>query len=218
MRIMIRIAAVMGILACVGDLSMVHLLETWYPGYKPLCQAMSDLGHEGSPVAGIVSAGWVVMGLMFIIFGYGFYQRFAHYGSRSRTAGWMIALYGIGEGLGSGLIPGTPGKIFHTTRSVFHSLAGGVGVTGAILLPFIIIKLFNAQKSSALYWYSWYTTVSGCLFFLLFSISNFYRPEGNWISYLGLWQRLFTLTYFLFFICMAMRMLINSEVKKEERE
>jgi hypothetical protein len=207
--LMIRISAVIGVLACLGDVYMIYLLGTWSPGYKPFLQAMSDLGHEGSPVARLVSTGWVIMGLMFIIFGYGFYRAFFHYSKMARTAGWMLALYGIGEGLGSGLIPGSPGKVFQTPRSIFHSLLGGVGVLAAILLPFIIKKMFNARKSSALYWYSWFTTVSGVLFFTLFSISNFYHPEGNWISYLGLWQRLFLLTYYLFFIFLAILMLVH---------
>ena len=79
----IRIPAVIGILACLGDLCMIYLLGTWYPGYEPFFQAMSDMCHEGSPVARIVSTGWVIMGLMFIIFGYGFYRAFLHFDKKS---------------------------------------------------------------------------------------------------------------------------------------
>jgi hypothetical protein len=127
----------------------------------------------------------------------------------------MLALYGIGEGLGSGLIPGSPGKLFQTPRSVFHTLSGGVGVSAAILLPFIIIKMFHAGKSSALFWCSWFTAFFGVLFFVLFSIANFYHPEGNWISYLGLWQRLCRLTYYLFFLFLAVLMLVDKKTKVE---
>jgi hypothetical membrane protein len=205
--LLIRTSAVIGILACLGDPIMITLLGIWYPDYKPFLQAMSDLGHAGSPVAHIASAGWIIMGLMFVIFGYGFYRAFLPHAKMARTAGWMLALYGIGEGLGSGLIPGSPGKTFQTPSSIFHNLLGAVGVSAAILLPFIIIKMFNVRKSSALFWYSWFATVTGLLFFILFSISNFYHPEGNCISDLGLWQRLFMLTYYLFFICLAVLML-----------
>jgi hypothetical membrane protein len=213
--LLIRISAVMGILACVGDACMIHLLGTWYPGYKPLFQAMSDLGHDGSPVAGIVSTCWVIMGLMFISFGYGFYRAFIHYGGMARIAGWMLALYGIGEGLGSGLIPGTHGKIFQTARGIFHTSISGVGVLGAMLLPFVILKMFDARKSSARYWYPWFTAVAGMFFFILFAIANFYHIEGKWISYLGLWQRLYTLIYFLFFIYMAILMLVTKKTNSE---
>jgi hypothetical protein len=213
--LMIRISAVIGVLACLGDLCMIYLLGTRYPGYKPLLQAMSDMGHEGSPVARIVSTEWIIMGLMFIIFGYGFYRAFLHCNKMARTAGWLLALYGIGEGLGSGLIPGTPGKPFQTPWSIIHSGLGGVGVLAAILLPFAIINLFNARRSSNLYWYSWFTTVTGVLFFILFSISNYYHPEGNWISYMGLWQRLFRLIYYLFFIYLAVRMLADKKAHSE---
>jgi hypothetical membrane protein len=204
---MTKISALLGVLACMGDICMIRLLEIRVPGYRPLSQAMSDLGHDGSPVARAVSAGWVLMGLMLIIFGYGFYRAFAHESGKARAAGWMLALYGIGEGLGSGLIPGTPGKLFATPRSVFHTLLGGVGVVGAILLPFIIMKMFHARRLRHLY--TLITAVAGIFFFLLFSISNFYRPQGAWISCLGLWQRLYTLTYFFFFIYLAILMLVD---------
>jgi hypothetical membrane protein len=207
--VMIRISAVIGILACLGNISMVYLLGTWDPGYSPLLQAMSDLGHKGSPVARIVSMGWVIMGLMFILFGYGFYRTFLRYAQTARTAGWMLALYGMGEGLGSGLIPGSPGKVFQTRGSVFHTLVSAVGVWAAVLLPFIIVKMFNAWKSSALRRYCWFTTFAGVLFLTLFLISNLYHPEGNWISCLGLWQRVYTLIYYFFFIFLALLMLAS---------
>ena len=213
--LMIRISAIIGILACVGDFYMIYLLGLRCPGYNHFLQAMSDLGHKGSPVAGILSAGWFIMGVMFIIFGRGFYKAFLYCGKRAKTAGWMLALYGLGEGIGSALVPGSPGKYFQTTNGIFHSFMGGVGVFGAMVLPFIIIKLFNAQKSSAMYWFSWFTSVSGMFFFILFSISNFYRPEGSLISLLGLWQRLYVLMYYLFFMYLAALMLA---IKKPMQE
>ncbi len=205
--LLIRLSALIGVLACLGNVYIVYILGSWCPGYSPFFQAMSDLGHEDSPVARMVSTWWVIMGVMFIIFGYGFYRAFFHYVPTARTAGWMLAMYGIGEGLGSGLIPATSGKMFETPGSIFHALLGGAGVTAAILLPPLIIRMFDARKWSALYWYSWFTTVSGGLFVILFLISNFYHPEGKWISCLGLWQRLFVLMYYLFFIYLAILML-----------
>ena len=58
------ISSVMGISACLGDLVMTYLLGTWYPGYKPFLQPMSDLGDSGSPVARLTSNWWVTMGLL----------------------------------------------------------------------------------------------------------------------------------------------------------
>jgi hypothetical protein len=212
--LIIQISALLGVLACVGDICMIHLLGKRWSGYKPLFQAMSDLGHDGSPVARAVSAGWVLMGLMFVIFGYGFYRAFVRYSENARAAGWMLAFYGIGEGFGSSLIPGTPGKIFETPRSIFHNLASAMGVLAAMLLPFIIMKMFHARKSSCLY--CWLTAISGIFFFLLFALSNFCRPHDTWISCLGLWQRLYTPTYFLFFIYLAALMLIEKNTILKE--
>jgi len=204
---LIVISSIIGIAACLGDLVMTYLLGTWYPGYKPFLQPMSDLGDGGSPVARLTSNWWMIMGLMFVIFGYGFYRTFSHQGKPARTAAWMIAVYGLGEGLGSGLVPGTPGNDFWTPNSIVHNILGGFGVLAVVLLPFFIMKIFNARQAPYLYWYSWFTTVTGIFFFLLFSISRLYQPEAGWITYQGLWQRLFMLMYYLFLICLAMLML-----------
>ncbi len=208
---LIEISSGAGISACVGDLVMTHLLGTWYPGYNPLLQPMSDLGDVGSPVALITSIWWEVMGLLFIVFGYGFYRAFSRHGKRARTAACMLALYGIGEGLGSGLAQRTPGKPFLAPASIIHNLFGAAGVAAAVLLPFIIMKIHNSRRSPYLIWYSWFTTITGVFFLVLFSIAFLLRPEGLWISCAGLWQRLFMLTYYLFFICLAVLMLTRGE-------
>ena len=213
-RLLIGISAIIGITACLGDLYMTHLLGTWYPGYKPLLQPMSDLGHEGSPVDRITSTWWVIMGLMFVVFGYGFHRAFRNLGKPATTAGWMLALYGIGEGLGSGLISGTPGRTFQTASSIFHNLLGAVGIMAAILLPFIMMKIYSARRSPALYWYSWFTSVTAIFFLVLFLIANVYHPEGSWISYIGLWQRLVMLIYYVYFICLAVLMLVRPKSVK----
>jgi hypothetical protein len=206
-NLLIKCAAVIGIAACLGDLLMTHLLGNRYPGYNSNLQSMSELGEGSSPVAGIASAWWIIMGVMFIFFGYGFHRAFQQFGKTARAAGWMLALYGIGEGLGSGLIAGTPGKAFRTPGSIFHNLVGGVGMLAAILLPLLVLSIYRARRSPVMYWYSWITTAAGIFFLILFGVSSFYHPSGSWISYAGLWQRLCMLTYYLFFICLAVLML-----------
>ncbi len=205
----VTISSLIGIGACLGDLFMTHLLGTWYSGYRPFFQPMSDLGHVDSPVARLTSNWWVILGVLFLIFGYGFYKAFAHRGKAVKAAAWMIALYGLGEGLGSGLVPGTPGNDLLNLNSIVHNLLGGLGVLGVVFLPFYVMKIYSARQSPYMYWYSWFTTAAGISFFLLFAISKFYQPEGSWIIYHGLWQRLWMLIYYLFFICLALLMLVR---------
>jgi hypothetical protein len=209
------IPSVAGILACLGDLIMTHLLGTWYHGYRPLFQSMSDLGDEGSPVAGLASDLWLVFGVMFVLFGYGFYRAFSQQGKTARTAAWMIAVYGFGEEVGSGLVPGTPGGGFQTANSIGHNIVGGIGVLAIVSLPFLIMKLHEFRKSLFLYCYSWFTTVTGIFFFVLFVVSQFYHPAGSWIIYHGLWQRLFMLTYYLYLMCLALLMLTREKWNRE---
>lgn len=206
-RWQVGLCSILGISACLGDMVMTHLLGTWYPGYRPFFQPMSDLGDVGSPVAFKTSVWWVVMGLLFIGFGYGFHRAYSRQGKAARAAAWMLALYGIGEGLGSGLSPRTPGRGLLSPLVFTHNITGTMGVAGAVILPFMIVKIFHARQPSRLYWYSWFTTVAGGLFLLLFVIAFLLRPAAGWLSYVGLWQRLFMLTYYLYFICLAVLML-----------
>ncbi len=208
---LIGFSAVIGISACVGDLVMTYLLGTWYPGYKPLLQPMSDLGDVGSPVGFVTTVWWAAMGLLFLIFGYGFYKAFSRYGTPAKAAGWMFALYGIGEGFGSGLAQRIPGQSFFAPATVAHNLSGAVGVAAAVSLPFIIMKICTPGRSTRLYWYSWMTTIAGTLFLGMFGIAFFLQPAASWISYAGMWQRLFMLTYYVFFICLAVLMITRYE-------
>ncbi len=203
--LLVVISSLMGLLACLGDIVMTYLLGLLYHGYNSLSQPMSDLGDGNSPVARLASNWWIILGLLFVVFGYGFYRAFSHQGKMARRAAWMIAVYGLGEGLGSGLVPGTPGNNFLTLNSIAHNMVSGFGVIAVMLLPFTIMKLYDARHSPYLYWYSWFTTILGTFFFVLFAISVFY--QHGWLSYTGLWQRLWVLMYYFFLMCLAVLML-----------
>ncbi len=157
----------------------------------------------------LMSVWWAVMGLLFVGFGYGFFRAFSCEGKHARPAAWMIAIYGLGEGLGSSLVPETPGMGFRTVGNLVHILLGATGVLAAIFLPFIVMKVFTSRKWPRLYCYSWLTSATGIFFILLFAVSYLYKPVGGWLSYCGLWQRLFMLVYYLFYVCLALLMLTH---------
>ena len=206
---LIEFCAVLGISACVGELVITRLLETWYPGYAPLLQPMSDLGHSDSPVAGLASAWWVTMGLLFVVFGYGFHRAFSHQGKELRISAWMIAAYGVGEGLGSGLVAGSPGHEIRTLNSIVHNMLGAIGVLAIVLLPFFVMKIYDSRRSPVMYWYSWFTSLTGIFFIILFLVSQVYEPEGSLMACHGLWQRLFVAIYYLFLISLAVLMFLK---------
>ncbi len=205
--LLIAVSSASGILACVGDPLMTYVLGKWYAGYQPLLQPMSDLGRVGSPVAFAASIWWAILGLLFACFGYGFYRAFWRQGAPARKAAIMIALYGLGEGLGSGLVPESPGTVRVTTRNLLHDFCGAVGVLALVSVPFIVMTMYNAKKSRYLHGYSWFTSIAGIFFLLLFAVSWLFGPQGTWIAYAGLWQRLFMLTYYLFMTYLVVLML-----------
>ncbi len=203
---MIPFASAVGIAACVGDVIATWQLGREYPGYSPLLQAMSDLGAKGSPVAQRASDWWIILGLMFLVFGIGFHRAFPSQKYASAAA-WMIVLYGLGEGFGSALIPETLSDPFFALGNVAHRAVSVVGVSALVSLPFWVAKAFNGLQSPFSRLYLWLSTGGGGLFILLFIISEFYRPSGSWIAYHGLWQRLFVLIYYVFLIRLALFML-----------
>ena len=200
---LIAFCSVVGIAACGGDLIATWLLGTWYPGYEPLLQAMSDLGAENSPVARLASDWWILLGLMFVVFGIGFYRAFPSR-KHSGAAAWMIALYGLGEGVGSGLIPETLGDPLLSPANIAHKAVSVIGMSALVALPFWITRIFDGSRSPFSRLYLWLTTGGGGFFIILFIVSEFYRPKGSWISYHGLWQRLFVLIYYVFLIRLAL--------------
>jgi hypothetical protein len=114
----------------------------------------------------------------------------------------------MGEGLGSGLVRGVAGDgLFRTPGGIAHNLLGAAGVLGAVLLPFVITKIVDIPR---LRLYSSLTTAAGLLFLVLFGLGTLFAAEGSWISYKGLWQRLFMLIYYLFFMRVAVLMLEKS--------
>jgi hypothetical membrane protein len=88
---------------CIGDFLSLFILGPEYPGYSQMHDTMSSLGSSTSPVSDIISAWWVILGILMIIFAFGFRAAYPHDNKYVRIVFWLLILYGLGEGLGSGL-------------------------------------------------------------------------------------------------------------------
>lgn len=69
-RTMILAAAILCMAACITDLSLIYWFGKQVSGYSHLTNTLSSLGISSSPVAGAVTVWSVILGVIFIFFGF----------------------------------------------------------------------------------------------------------------------------------------------------
>lgn len=191
---------------CIGDFLSLFILGPKYPGYSQMHDTMSSLGASASPVSGTISAWWVILGILMIIFAFGFRAAYPRDNKYVTTVFWLLILYGLGEGMGSGLFKADTVSGSYTFSFIIHDVLGGAGVIAILILPLIVQKIKPFFSSRGFIRYSYITLTLGLLFLILFTF-RFIGNENNILSaYKGLWQRLFVADYYLFLMVIAFEM------------
>ncbi len=194
-------------LACIGDFASVYILAPYFPGYNHMKMPMSALGSSASPVGKLMSLCWIVVGILFVLFGISYRNATRNPPATVKLASLLIMIYGIGEGIGSGVFPGNHVAGHLTTTGIFHNIAGAIGVTGLLVLPFVLMKAFPKKHFPRFYHFSILTIILGIAFFILFTLSKV-LPQDTVSLFLsrGFWQRLFVGVYYIYLIVIAIRM------------
>lgn len=201
-----KIMAVSCVMACILDFIVVFALGSCYSGYSQVKNTMSSLGASISPVSDAISIWWICIGIVFICFGIAFRKTFYDHSKNIKWGALLIILYGLGEGIGSGLFKADKIDGRMTLSFMMHSLAGGVGVVAALLLPLVLRKAIATERKSQFYIFSWIICAFGLLTTVLFTF-RFSPNETNFISlYKGLWQRLFLLNLYVYFTVLSVIM------------
>jgi len=188
---------------CLGDIVSLFILGPEYPGYNQMYDTMSSLGSSASPVSEIVSAWWIFLGILMIIFAFGFRAAFSPGDKYVKIVFWLLILYGLGEGLGSGLFKADRISGSYSTSFIIHDILGGAGILAILILPLVVQRIKPLFSSRGFIRYSIITVILGTLFLVLFSF-RFIGNENNILAkYKGLWQRLFVLVYYIFLMTIA---------------
>jgi hypothetical protein len=108
---LIAIGGFVCLIACTSNFTMLFVFCRCYPGYRQLFNTMSELGASASTVSGILSFWWVIPGLLLILFGYCLRNAFTPSIGYTYQASWLVILYGMGVGTGSGLFKADPFKV-----------------------------------------------------------------------------------------------------------
>lgn len=203
-RILIRVGAICGILACIVDATASTVLGNRIPDYNHLRSPLSQLGIRSSPVAHEIAFWWVMMGILIMLFGLSIYLAFPGKKGKAMMAAILVILYGMGEGLGSSLFPADQAGMAHSATGIFHILIGGIGVLGLAFFPLVMQKLLSGIRKFSLIIF-----ILGLLGVLFFLSSRFIKDPYNIIvEYRGLTQRYFITIYYIYILVIAFRLFL----------
>jgi len=193
----IRTMSVVCIIACVADLISLYVFGKLYPGYSQFKGTISSLGASDSPVSAIISSWWIIIGIVFILFAGAFRYCFISSGKVTTVTVILIMIYGIGEGIGSGLFKADYIGNQLTTSHIWHNVTGGFGVTAMLILPLIASGIISTERK----WFRVFSLVifcSGLIINTLFLARYLNNPDNIIAVWKGLWQRLFLLNTYIY--------------------
>ena len=210
-----RLFTVLSALACLiavaGEFTTMFLYGARYPGYSQMRDTLSHLGASASPVSAQVSAWWVIMGALMILFGIGIRSTFRGGGRNAGRSAWLVILYGLGEGFGSGLFKADRIAGELSASAFIHDIVGGIGVAAILLLPLFMRKIVSREafpffeRMSRIIFIGGFITIGLFLFRYSSNSENFLSLNK------GLWQRLFLLNTYTYFSTIAVIMLLKGK-------
>jgi hypothetical protein len=208
-RTFVLVVSLICITACISDYIIDFVLGSMYPGYSQLSNTLSELGVSASPVSSLISAWWGILGGLFVIFAIGVRKAYPDGGKIIRWASWLIIIYGLGDGVSSGVFKISrfaDGQL--TNIGLVHDGLGGIGVAAIMILPFVLLKFFPKETNRGFHRFSWVILVAGPVMLILFSIAKMLdNPDNFFVMYKGLWQRLMSLVFYSYLIVLAIRMI-----------
>ena len=176
------------------------------PDYDWKSQSISYLGQSGSPV----EYGMMLWGFAFSIlvcfFSIGFYQAFQER-KWVKLATIFLVIYGLGEGIGSGLFPINPADSPLTLDARLHNIFSGIGDAGIVLLPFVLMLVFPKKENQKFHYYLWTVVLIGMWMASLFLIAKYFKPDNFVLHFKGVWQRIYIINYHLMLLAVSIKMI-----------
>jgi len=214
-RTFIILASIACFTACIADFWITFLLGGYKPGYSQLRNTMSMLGVSGSPVSTLISAWWIILGFLIILFAIGFSKAFGYNSTPVKISTWLLILYGLGEGLGSGLFKANHVNNSFTLSGNIHEVAGAIGTIAILVLPLSMIKIIRRPAHPGFHTFSWIVYITGLILLIMFIFRLTPWKMDQLFLYKGLWQRLFILDYYIYIIVIAILMIKKVQVESK---
>ncbi|MFZ4707220.1 MAG: DUF998 domain-containing protein [Bacteroidales bacterium] len=217
-RIILTCTALVCVIGCITDLVLLYTFGKQIPGYSQLTNSISSLGVTASPVSEAVMLWSVALGIIFIVFGFGFREIFKNHGRVTQHIFWLILIYGIGEGIASGVFKDDYINGALTKIAIVHDLLGGVGVVALLLLPLSVMKIFTYELSPGIFRLSQIVLAVGLISTILFSFRIDYFENTFLNTYSGIWQRTFLVNYYVYFTSIAFQMVKENNSKQIRKD
>jgi hypothetical protein len=176
-----------------------------FPGYNWKTQSLSYLGQSGSPIEQWVLIWGVIFTILIILFACTFYQI---YKSKKwvRVATCLLIIYGLGEGLGSGIFPINPPDTMITMDGKLHNIFSGIGDAGLVLFPFLLMLMFPKTENKKLHMYLWSVIGIGIFMIFLFLTAKYFHSDNIISRFKGVWQRIYLFNYYLMLTVISWKM------------
>lgn len=204
-----KISAIACFIACAGDFLITIILGCFYPGYNHLEFVMSELATAKSPVAIWISIWWIIYGILIIVFGIGFGKTLNLKNTLAKLSMGLIILFGIGAGIGAGIFPYSSIVQEATISGRIHDISSSIGFIAILFLPIISLKLFLNKNIRGMSVLSVIIQIIGLTSFVVFIISENSFYKNSILGYSGLWQRLFLLNYYVYFLTVSYKIFLK---------
>ena len=200
---LILFTAMAGIVGCVVDLGGTLIFGNRIPGYNQFTDTMSQMGIHSSPVSGEITICWIAMGVLLILFGIGIRLIYKDQKKWAVIAALLVILYGIGEGMMSGIFPADKAGEARSLTGLVHNGLGGLGVVSIMIFPLVMQKIRpHLRKLSIIIF------IVGAAGVLLFFVGRLLSiPDSFLARYKGSWQRLYVTVYYVYIVIISLKMI-----------
>lgn len=164
------------------------VLARFYPNYIHKEMALSVLGSRQSPVKWIYNIWCIVSGVFFCIAPYALYRE--NNCGLTITIWILLAIYGIGCEIISGLCPLNENRQEEDIITRIHGGSSAIGFMALLVVPLLLALLRLQTTEFIIGLISLLCFVAAFMFFCFFVMGEKEKFSSTVLRYGGLWQRL----------------------------
>lgn len=137
------------LLGVLSDFLMPYILAFFYPELNPVRSVISLYGEVKSPVRQVFLIWSVLTGLFYLLSLSGIYAQIKETStSYAKLVTLLIAAYGLGEGILSGVFSLDKQLPTWDFSAWMHNLGSAVGFASFMFLPYVLYRYYGYKKDS----------------------------------------------------------------------
>ena len=171
------------------------VLARFYPNYSHKEKALSVLGSRQSPVKWIYNVWCILSGVVFCIAPYALYQE--NDGGLVISIWILLAIYGIGCEIISGLCPLNENRQEEDIITRIHGGSSAIGFMALLVVPLLLALLQLQTTEFIIGLISLLCFVAASMFFCFFVMGEKEKFSSTVLRYGGLWQRLVLISCYI---------------------